>query len=224
MQNLSLRLSVVFELIPKNSRVADIGTDHAYLPVALCLSGKTKNIIACDIKEKPLSNARTNLDKSGCSFVQTRLGSGLSPIKQGEIDCAVIAGMGGEVISGILEDSKLKNDRSILFLLQPMTCAGELRNWLCKNGFEYSETAVSENNKIYSVFSARQNGETRKLTPAEFFIGSMTGKTLDEKLYINKQLNIITKCIDNLKNVKRKEKEYHFYLEAYEQIKISVGL
>ena len=218
MYNLSRRLSVIFDMIPKDSRVADIGTDHAYLPVALCLSGKTKNVIACDIKEKPLSLARTNLDKSGCSFVPTRLGNGLSPINKGEIDCAVIAGMGGEVIADILKASPLKSDTDILFVLQPMTRAGDLRRWLCENGFSYNETAVCDNKKIYSVLQAKYNGTKTSITAKEFFIGSFTGKSDEEKQYIDKQLKIITECIKNLKNVKGKKRDYAFYLEAYKNI------
>ncbi len=215
MYNLSKRLGIIFDMIPQNSRVADIGTDHAHLPVALCLSGKTKNVIACDIKEKPLFLARTNLDKSGCSFVPTRLGNGLSPIKSGEIDCAVIAGMGGEVIADILNASPLKTDTDILFILQPMTRAGDLRRWLCENGFSYSETAVCDNKKVYSVLKAKYTGRNTSITPKEFFIGSFTGKTDEEKQYINKQLKIITDCINSLKDVKGKEEIYAFYLDAY---------
>lgn len=218
MYNLSRRLSVIFNMIPNDSRVADIGTDHAYLPVALCLSGKTKSVIACDIKEKPLSLARTNLDKSGCSFVPTRLGNGLSPINKGEIDCAVIAGMGGEVIADILNASPLKSDADILFILQPMTRAGDLRRWLCENGFSYSETAVCDNKKVYSVLQAKYTETKSSITAKEFFIGSFTGKTDEEKQYIEKQLKIITECINSLKDVKSKENEYAFYLEAYKNI------
>lgn len=218
MYNLSKRLSVIFNMIPDNSRVADIGTDHAYLPVALFLSGKTKNIIACDIKEKPLSLARTNLDKSGCSFVQTRLGNGLEPINDNEVDCVVIAGMGGEVISDILNASPLKQNADILFLLQPMTRAGILRSWLYSNGFSFCETAVCDNKKVYSIFSAKQTGIKKHITPKEFFIGNMRGETPEEKQYINKQLLLIKDCIDSLKDVKGKEKDYNFYLEAYKNI------
>ena len=218
MPNLSNRLNTIFQLIPKGSKVADIGTDHAHLPIALCLSGKTKNIIACDIKEKPLLIARKNLDKSGCSFVQTRLGDGLSPIKSGEADCVVIAGMGGEVIVNILNASPISKENSVLFLLQPMTHAPDLRKWLCSNGFTYSEIAVFDKDKIYTVFSATKNGIKRDISPREYFIGDLTGKTQEEKLYINKQLSLIKNCIDGLKNVESKKEQYLFYLDGYNSI------
>lgn len=218
MPNLSNRLNTIFGLIPNGSRVADIGTDHAYLPIALCLSGKTKNVIACDIKEKPFLIARRNLDKNGCSFVQTRLGDGLSPIKEGEVDCVVIAGMGGEVIVNILNASPISEDNSVLFLLQPMTHATDLRKWLCEHGFNYQETAIKDAGKVYTVFSAKKDGEKRKIQPKEYFIGELTGKTEEELLYINKQLSIIKSCIDGLKNVDSKKEQYLFYLDAYNSI------
>lgn len=219
MNKLSNRLKAIFDLIPEGCSVADIGTDHAYLPIALCLSKKVKKVIACDINRQPLLLARQNLDKSGCGFVETRLGDGLNTLSRNEADCIVIAGMGADVIISILNNSFQKEDKDILFLLQPMTGANDLRRWLFESGFEISETAVCDNCKVYTVISAKYTGIKRSISPSELFIGSMTGSTPAEKTYIKKQLKIISKCLEDIKNIEKLQNEYAFYLNAYNTIK-----
>ncbi|MBO7217150.1 MAG: SAM-dependent methyltransferase [Clostridia bacterium] len=201
MRPLSVRLSAIEALIPKGVRVADIGTDHAHLPIALIKSGKCERVIACDIREKPLENARTNIEKTKTVGVELRLGDGLSPVLPEETDYIVIAGMGGEVISGILDSAKwVQNDKYTL-LLQPMTSADALRRYLSENSFKIlEEKAVLDSEKLYTVIKAAYSGENEPRSEAFYRIGRLDKSDPTAALYIEKQLRIIKKCIADLKD------------------------
>ncbi|MBE6782186.1 MAG: SAM-dependent methyltransferase [Ruminococcaceae bacterium] len=197
MKQLKTRLYTVSTLVPKGARVADIGTDHGHLPIYLVQRGICPNCIACDIKEKPLENARTNIEKVGISSIETRLGSGLEVVLPNEVDCITVAGMGGEVISAILENAPWVKDNKYTLILQPMTSADHLRIWLCENGFSIeTEVACEENRKVYTVIKAVFSGEC--FTPDEVFcrIGKLKPDKEDNIKYIEKQAKIIKSLID----------------------------
>ena len=196
---LSERLSLIASMVPQGKSVCDVGTDHGYLPAALCLSGKYPCITATDIREKPLENALKNLEKLGVKDVKLILCDGLQGVKEDEAETVIIAGMGGDVISGIIDRCPFK-ERSV-FILQPMTAAPVLREYLAKNGFyAEKEIAVTENRKIYSVMLYRFDGKKRTLSLAEKRIGILK-PTNDENIkYIKKQLDICNKCIADLKS------------------------
>ena len=156
MINLSERLSLIYSLVPDNSSVCDVGTDHGYLPAALCLSGKMRSVTATDIREKPLENARENIRKLEADSVNLILCDGLDGVSKDLADVVIIAGMGGEVISGIISRCAFAKDTSVTFLLQPMTSADKLREYLSQNGFLIEkEIPIKENGKIYSVMQVR---------------------------------------------------------------------
>ncbi len=197
MKQLKARLYTVSTLVPKGARVADIGTDHGHLPIYLVQRGICPNCIACDIKEKPLENARTNIEKVGISSIETRLGSGLEVVLPNEVDCITVAGMGGEVISAILENAPWVKDNKYTLILQPMTSADHLRIWLCENGFSIeTEVACEENRKVYTVIKAVFSGEC--FAPDEVFcrIGKLKPDKEANIKYIEKQAKIIKSLID----------------------------
>ena len=201
MRTLSDRLYTIQTLIPKGVRVADIGTDHGHLPISLIRSGLAERVIACDIREKPLDNARQNIEKTRTVGVELRLGDGLSPVKPNEVDYIVVAGMGGEVISGILDSAKWTKDKKYTLLLQPMTSADALRRWLSKNSFRIAEEkAVLDGGKLYTVIKAVYSGEAEPQSEAFYRIGRLDRTDPTAALYIEKQLNIIKKCLVNLKS------------------------
>ncbi len=200
MKQLKNRLYTVSTLVPRGARVADIGTDHGHLPIYLIQQGISPFCLACDIKEKPLSSARENIGKAGISSIETRLGSGLSPVGPEEVDCITIAGMGGEVISSILEDCNWIRNEKYTLILQPMTSADALRRYLCEKGFSIeSETACEENKKVYTVMLVRFSGEI--FTPDEAFsrVGRLTPDSEAAVKYIEKQIRIITELIADRK-------------------------
>ena len=117
MRQIKNRLYTVSTLVPFGARVADIGCDHGHLPIYLMREGISPFCIASDIKEKPLLSARANIEKVGLS-IETRLGAGLSTIKENEVDCITIAGIGGEVIASILDDCSWIKDGKYTLILQ----------------------------------------------------------------------------------------------------------
>jgi tRNA (adenine22-N1)-methyltransferase len=214
MNTLSARLKTVFDLIESGACVADIGTDHAFLPIALIKSGKAKRVIACDIREKPLENARKNLERTNVASVELRLSDGLQNVKANEVDTVVIAGMGGEVISGIMQRCDfIKNDAYSL-ILQPMTAADSLRKFLIQNGFEIKrEIAVDDNSKLYTVILAQFCGKTQPCPDAFFIHGKLNPKNQTDLLYLKKQQRILEKCIADLEASAEKKE---FYLKTKE--------
>lgn len=150
---LTKRLSCVAGKVDKGSKVADIGTDHAYIPIFLVKNNISKKVIAADVKIGPISIAKENIKKNGMEpYIETRLGYGLKVLDNGEVDTVIIAGMGGELIREILDKSKeLCRDIST-FILQPMTAHEELREFLYKNGYVIKdETLVKEDGKMYTI-------------------------------------------------------------------------
>lgn len=210
---LSLRLKLIASLVPKGARVCDIGTDHALLPIYLIENNIAEFVIATDIRPLPLENAKKNVTASGVSGIELRLCDGLSAVKKSEVDTVIIAGIGGEVISGIISRAELiRNQPYPLLILQPTTSAEALRRYLYENGFEIkTETALKENGKLYSVITARFTGKVKKMPEHFYYIGVVDPKTEDGYLYIQKQYIRLKKCADALINIPEKQAEYLHY-------------
>lgn len=169
---LTPRLQAVASFVPEGAHLADIGTDHAYLPVSLLLEGKIPSAIAADIRKGPLDRARMTAQEYGCTEkVSFRLCNGLAEIKSYETDVISIAGMGGETIAEILAAAKWVNRNGIPAILQPMSSQPELRRWLWQNGYVIrEEKLVREGDTLYVVLLV-QAGESTPLTAAEEWAG-----------------------------------------------------
>lgn len=170
------RLFTCAELIRTDTTVADIGTDHAYLPVWLAKKGKIKSAIAADIRPLPLKSGRENIDKYGCGDkVFTRLSDGLDEIACDEADDIVMAGMGAELICNIIDRTPwLKNPQKHL-VLQPMTRAHVLRKYLVENGFDIlKEKACVHSGKSYTVMLAVYSGDTQNYDIPFYYIGKLS--------------------------------------------------
>lgn len=219
MINLSERLQLIASLVKKDACVCDVGTDHGYLPIALMKSGKAKSVIATDLREKPLNSAKSNAERLLEERIQFRLCDGLSAVKEGEADTVIIAGMGGEVIAGIIERCEWIHNRKISLILQPMTSAEALREYLFKNGFQIeSETPLEENGHVYSIFSVQYNGVISEFDPAMIYVGKVTADTPQGKAYIKKQYIRLSKCAESLEKVPSKQEEYQKYKSAAEKL------
>lgn len=155
---LTPRLKAIANLIPSGVNVADVGSDHGYLAVYLYQSGRNICPIASDINQGPIDNALETLVEEGLQGqIEVRLGGGLLPYKKGEVDVAVIAGMGGILIRDIIVESLPLVETLDFLVVQPMTQQPFLREWLCANGFEiFNETFVSEGSKFYEIFCVRK--------------------------------------------------------------------
>ncbi len=163
MITLDSRLSLCASFVRQDSKLADIGTDHAYLPVWLCQNGVCKSAVAADINPEPLSRGQLTIAQAGLEDkVKTRLSDGLKSISADEADDIVIAGMGGELIAKIILDCEYSRDKDKRFILQPMTKSELLIERLCQNGFEIlSQDCCVASNKCYTVLLVQYSGEKR---------------------------------------------------------------
>ena len=153
MQTLMLtpRLALAASFVPQDAVVIDVGTDHAYLPVQLILSGKCSRAVAADINAEPLKRAEGNIRKYGLSDkIGLVLCDGLAKMDASCGDTIIIAGMGGDTILGILSDAPWTKQKTLI--LQPMTNAAKLRRFLRENGYVILDEAVArEDRHLYSV-------------------------------------------------------------------------
>lgn len=158
---LNQRLAMCAGMVHPGAKLADIGTDHAYLPIWMAKSGLVSHAVAADLRENPLESARQNIIKYHVqNIVEARLSDGLRNICPGEADDIVIAGMGGEMIEQILAAAPwLRSSRKSL-VLQPMTSAESLRRFLANEGYVLNtERAVRADGRVYSVMRAQFTGE-----------------------------------------------------------------
>ena len=167
---LSPRLAAIAEQIPEGARLADVGTDHAYLPVYLLLNGTIPSAVASDVNPGPLERGRETARQAGVEEkLDFRLSDGLDGLGEDEAEVIVIAGMGGELIARILSEAPWT--RGKLLLLQPMTGRPKLRRWLNANGYRIQrETVVREGEKLYVILTAR-GGEEPPYGPGELWAG-----------------------------------------------------
>lgn len=219
MKPLSQRLLTIATLVPKGARVCDIGCDHGYLAIYLRLQGIAKTVIAADLNELPLSRAENNIKKLGADNIDLRLCNGLSGILKDEVDTVIIAGMGGNVISSIIESCEWAKSNDLTFILQPTTSAEALREFLCTNGFIISsETVVFENNKLYSVMLVKFTGEIKSHPNGFYYIGKVTPHTDDGVKYIKKQQKRLLEAAKALESIPEKQVEYLQFKSANDYI------
>lgn len=187
---ISNRLKKCAKMVDKNTRLADIGTDHAYLPIYLILENKINNVLACDVRNGPLQHAMLNIKKFNLEQkIETRISNGLLNINENEVDEVLIAGMGGLLICDILKNCKWNHKIGKKFILQPMNHEKDLRIYLSVNGYKIEkEEAVVCNGKSYIVIKSVYTGESYKISEIEKYIGKLSSNNNDTIEYINKQL------------------------------------
>ena len=150
---LGIRLSAVAGMVSPGKCIADIGCDHGFVSIALVQSGTAHRVIACDINKGPLEHAKQNIELYGVKdSIEIRLGNGFEPVKKGECDGAVIAGMGGPLALRILFDGREKIADYKQIILQVQSKLPLVRFILDRWGFETTEESmVSEDGKFYPV-------------------------------------------------------------------------
>jgi len=153
---LSKRLAVIAELVEDNASVVDVGTDHGFIPVFLAQTGKAKRIIASDISAASLSAARRTADEYDVSESITFINTpGLDGINPGNVDTIIIAGLGGETIVRILEDTLWTRHNNVKLILQPQSKLWVLFRFLYDCGHEIKQIKyIFEKNKRYSIIQA----------------------------------------------------------------------
>lgn len=149
---LSKRLYCLASKVEKGSIVADVGTDHGYIPAWLIQNGICEHAIASDIKSGPLQTAIKTAESAGVNDkIDFRLCPGLDAYSPDEFDTAIIAGMGGETVIGILEACPWTKGKKLI--IQPQSKIVELRKWIAENGFEIKDAElVYDTGRIYLVW------------------------------------------------------------------------
>lgn len=157
--NLSKRLKLIANEVKKGAKVADIGTDHAYIPIYLVQKNIADYAYACDIKEGPLLTAKENIAAYGCDEkIETRLSNGLQAMKAGEFDTVIIAGMGGELIRDILSAGEHLRTKDMEYILSPHSKLSEFRAYLRTKSYEVlKEFMLKCSGKFYTVIKAVYN-------------------------------------------------------------------
>ena len=219
-KTLSKRLQAVFEFVREGRIVADIGTDHAYLPIALIRAGKASRLYASDIGKGPLKRAEENIKKAGLEDkIETVLTDGLEYFER-LADEFIIAGMGGELIFDIISRAPFLKNKDTHLVLQPMTKIPELRKSLFESGFEIKEEKlIFEDSKVYTVMSVYYAGEKRTLSDLELTLGDI--KNADRELLlkvINLSLYDLENKIKGKKDAIREKELKNSLLEIKEKL------
>ncbi len=186
---LSERLRRAADLVRQDSFVADVGTDHAYLPIALLAEGKIRGGVVSDINKGPIERAQKNI--CACGFedrLTPILCDGLSQIQPFSPEDILILGMGGELIASILAAAPWTKDKNIQLILQPMTHPEVLRRFLLEEGYQITEEVLVKEEKIYQILSATYGDEEDPYTALELLVGRknlLRRDTLTEELLLH---------------------------------------
>lgn len=222
---MSLRLDAIVNMAPAVGTAADIGCDHGKAGAALLLSGKAQRVIFTDISAQSLEKTRKLVSLEALEERSSlRVGNGLEVLDTGEADAAVIAGMGGELITRILEEGKDRRPDKLV-----LSCNSKpevLRRWLGSNGYEIEdEELVFEENRFYPVILA-EKGETREMSEVELELGPILLKKKPELLIrlVSKKIENAVKNRDNIivrgtPGAREKLGELSAKIEKYKDVK-----
>lgn len=223
---LSPRLRTIADSIRGYETVADIGSDHAYLPIYLVKNGQVKHVIATDVNKGPVRIAKARIaGHKAEDCISVRQGDGLKAIKPGEAEVIVIAGMGGLLIRDILEKDMETARSAKQLILQPMRDSGKLRGWLLANSFEIvDEELVKEQDKIYEIMWVVPSDISREAKGLQ-----LVGDRIIEKKhpllreFINRKTNELEKVMAALEsmdteNCRERAEECRAMLDFYREV------
>lgn len=175
--NLDERLLCAASFVRRGKRFADIGSDHAYLPIYLAQRGIVDSALASDINEGPVESAIRNINTYGvCDKVSAICSDGLAGVRDFAPEDIAILGMGGELIEFIISRADWVKDGSIRLILQPMTHAESLYAYLCREGFDIVDegicsTSERRTDRIYRIIVAEYSGRTSEPSTVEALVG-----------------------------------------------------
>lgn len=214
---------MILKMIPMSVTVADIGTDHGFLPIRLMEEKKAVKVIASDVAEGPLSRAREHIREAEMEDrIETRLGPGLSVLRKGEADTIVVAGMGGLLIIDLLEQGKEIPESASHLVLSPHKDCSEVRRYLMNQGFQITdEEMVSEDGKYYPILLAAPR---RKIvyTDREILFGPvlLKKKTEDFRSYLLHEKERVEGILERRKESRKEteDAELQEYLSEVEDV------
>lgn len=187
----------------KGKTAADIGTDHAYIPLYLTENNICTHVIAADIRRGPVDIARANIKKNNSEDkITVRMGSGLSVLSPNETEDIIIAGMGGELIEEILK-ADIITARASRLILQPMNSQYELRHYLIENNFKIVEEDIAvEGFKVYNIIIAVNGKSEPFLKDSDFHLPPYLKRHINYNMLYQKKMREFKKVIDGIKSSK----------------------
>lgn len=211
---LSNRLKTISNLINNVKSIVDVGTDHGYIPIYLVGNSILDYAVASDINKGPVEKAKNNVkDFNLGNKISCRLGGGLTTVKPREVDAAIIAGMGGNLIRDIIEESKGVFKTLDYAVLQPVQNPEVLREYIYKSGYTIlDEIIVKDEEKYYEIIKVKYDNNKREVEPIYYEISEILLNKKEPlfKEYIEFKLNKYTRVYENLNEeteLSRKRKE-----------------
>lgn len=205
-------------MVSEGGRLADIGTDHAYIPIALVKEGRISSAIAMDLREGPLRKAKANIIEEGLEErIETRLSDGLEHLKEGEADSILIAGLGGDLMIRMLKEGERLRETVQEYILSPHSQWAQVRRFLRKEGYlTIEERMIREEGKFYLAIKALpfgiENGinEDRRNTLLYDSFGLYLIKNKDQVLkeYLHKEYFQYNKILDGLRGRERSDSNH----------------
>ncbi len=199
---LSKRLQAVADLVTEGMIVADVGTDHGYIPIYLLKTGKCSKALAMDVNQGPLMRAREHIAEYGLSDrIETRLSDGVMNLKQGECEAVVIAGMGGALTVKILEEGEAIFKNLKEFVLQPQSELAKVRRYLSENSYKVvAENIILDAGKFYPMMRVI-NGTATEYNTVELSYGKILLQDKHPVLrqFLRKEQSIKQQILEDLK-------------------------
>ena len=216
--NISPRLLSAADFVRQDAILADIGTDHAYLPLFLLRAGRIVRAFCSDINEGPLDSARAHVGAAGyLDRVEFTLADGADALAGKGITDYTICGMGGELIADIIDRADEMRDPAVRLILQPMTRRGVLVSYLYRNGFEVLEEAYSKDaGKHYVTLLVAYSGNCRDTSEleAEFGRADTPAKNPEAKLgYLKAKLGVFEKRRNGIERSTLGGEDYTLHVE-----------
>ncbi len=223
---LSLRLKTIASMAEQCNCIADIGTDHAYIPIYLVKNHMCFKAIASDINRGPVKKAEMNILLENLEDkIQCRLGSGLNTIKPEEVQGIVIAGMGGNLIRDIIEQGMEVFKKAKYVILQPVQNSEVLREYIYKKGYDIiDEELCIDENKFYEIIKIKHNNEAKEIDSIFYEIGK---SLVDRKhpliaQFIKAKIITYNKIVNSIKedtqSAKKRKVEVNVKIQKLEEL------
>lgn len=200
---LSKRLQAVAGLVTEGASVADIGTDHGYIPIYLAENKISKKLIAMDVNKGPLERAMIHIKAKHLEdMIETRLSDGFNALKIGEVDTIIAAGMGGGLVIKIMTDHPEITDSIKCFILQPQSEIHKVREFLYKNDFSVvEEDMVEEDGKYYPMMKVVHEKEQEDYNEEELIYGKQLLRNAHPVLkeFLSREFDLKTEIINNIR-------------------------